>query len=52
MKRQTDGELNQNQKVKNFNPKLWICIISGVLTLAIVAVACLGVALFMSNNKC
>ena len=51
MKRQTDGELNQNQKVKNFNPKLWICIISGVLALALVAVGCLGAALFVSYDK-
>ena len=51
MKRRTDGELNQNQKVKNFNPKLWICIISGVLALALVAVGCLGAALFVSYDK-
>ena len=45
MKNVTDGE------TKNFNSKLWIRIICIVLSLATVAIACLGAAAFVSNGK-
>ena len=51
MKKRTESELHQNQKTKNFNSKLWIRVISIVLSVATVAVVCLGIALFVSNDK-
>ena len=51
MKKRTEGEPQQNQKNKSFNSKLWIRFISIVLSFATVAVICLGVALFASNDK-
>ena len=51
MKKQTEGELHQNSKAKAFNSKLWIRVISVVLSVATVAVGCLGIALFTSNDK-
>ena len=51
MKKRTEGAPQQNQKTKNFNSKLWIRIISVVLSVAMVAIVCLGVALFASNDK-
>ena len=38
-------------KNENFNPKVWLCVISTVLSLAIIAVACLGAALVATNNQ-
>lgn len=38
-------------KNENFNPKVWLCIISIALSLAIIAVACLGAALVATNNQ-
>ena len=49
MEKRTDGELRQ--RAKSFNSRLWIGIISVVLSVSIVAVACLGAALFTSNDK-
>lgn len=40
-----------HQKTKNFNSKPWIRVISVVLSVATVAVVCLGIALFVSNDK-
>lgn len=41
----------ENQtELKNFNAKLWICVIGVILSIAIVAVVCLGIALFRSNE--
>ena len=51
MKKRTDGESNQNENTKNINAKLWIRILSVILGVAMVAVACLGVALFVSYDK-
>lgn len=51
MKKQTEGELHQNQKTKTFNTTLLIRIMSVVLSVATVAVGCLGIALFVSNDK-
>lgn len=51
MKKRTEGEPHQNQKTKKFNSKLWLQVISVVLSFAMVAVICLGVALLVSNDK-
>lgn len=51
MKKQTEGEFHHHQKTKNFNSKLWICVISSVLCVTMVAIGCLGIALFASNDK-
>ena len=51
MKKRTDGEIHQNEKVKSSNEKTWIRIISIVLCFVTVVVVCLEVSLFMSNNK-
>lgn len=51
MKKRTEGEIHQNQKTKNFNATLWFRMISVVLSVATVAVVCLGIGLFASNDK-
>ena len=50
MKR-TDGETQENQNIKGFNSKPWLCIISVVLSMAMVATVCLGALLFVSYDK-
>ena len=49
MKKRTEGEPPQNPK--SFNSKLWICVISVVLSVSMVAIVCFGVALFVSNDN-
>lgn len=49
MEKRTDGELRQ--RTKRFNSRLWIGIISVVLVVSIVAIACLGAALSASNDR-
>ena len=51
MEKRIESEPQQNQKNKSFNAKLWIRVISVVLSISMVAVVCLGVALFSSNDE-
>ena len=51
MEKRTEGEPQQSKETKKSNLKIWLCIISVALSLAIVAVACFGVALFSLNGK-
>lgn len=51
MKKRRNDESNQNKNTKNINAKLWIRILSIILSIATVAVICLGVALFVSYDK-
>ena len=49
MKKRTEGEPWQSNSV--INSKLWICVISIVLSVSMIAIVCLGVALLVSNDK-
>ena len=51
MKKETMNEFLRNQKIKNGNSTIWIRMISVVLSIAIVAVGCLGIAFFTANDK-
>lgn len=51
MKKRTEGETQEIQNIKGFNLKLWLRIISVVLSVAMVAIVFLGASLFTSNDK-
>lgn len=49
MEKYTDGEPEVNKK--SVGSRIWLCVISGALSVAIVAVACLGAAVLVSNTR-
>ncbi len=51
MEKRTNDEPNSNQKTKNFNTKLWIRVLSVILSFVTLAVVCLGVVLIVSNQE-
>lgn len=51
MKKRTEGETQEMQNINGFNSKLWLRIISVVLSVSMVAIVFLGASLFTSNDK-
>lgn len=51
MEKRTEGETQEMQNIKGFNSKLWLRIISVVLSVSMVAIVFLGASLFTSNDK-
>lgn len=51
MKKRREGEIQEIQNIKGVNSKLWLRIISAILSVSMVAIVFLGVSLFTANDK-